>query len=109
MVTTGSKWWALARKSRRCAGVRGSMRAKCTWENDVSTFEPTMPGPLNPTNKKHRFGKAWMQEHVHDHYVQEAKRRGFRSRAAFKLLELDERDKLLRPGMSVVDLGSAPG
>src|SRR3982750_1406511 len=68
-----------------------------------------MPGPLNPTNKKHRFGKAWMQEHVHDHYVQEAKRRGFRSRAAFKLLELDERDKLLRPGMSVVDLGSAPG
>ena len=64
---------------------------------------------LNPTGKKNRFGKAWMNEHVHDHYVQEAQRRGYRSRAAFKLLELDEKDKLLRPGMTVVDLGSAPG
>ena len=68
-----------------------------------------MAGPLNPEGKKHRFGKAWMQEHVHDHYVQEAKRRGYRSRAAFKLLELDARDKLIRPGMTAVDLGAAPG
>jgi len=51
-----------------------------------------MPGPLNPTRKKHRFGKAWMHDHVNDPYVQEAQRRGYRSRAAFKLLELDERD-----------------
>ena len=42
-----------------------------------------MAGPLNPAGKKHRFGKAWMDEHVHDHYVQEAKRLGYRSRAAF--------------------------
>jgi 23S rRNA (uridine2552-2'-O)-methyltransferase len=68
-----------------------------------------MAGPLNPSGKKHKFGKAWMNEHVHDHYVQEAKRRGFRSRAAFKLIELDARDKLLRPGMTVIDLGAAPG
>jgi 23S rRNA (uridine2552-2'-O)-methyltransferase len=68
-----------------------------------------MAGPLNPAGKKHRFGKAWMNEHVHDHYVQEAQRRGYRSRAAFKLLELHARDKLLRPGMTVVDLGAAPG
>jgi 23S rRNA (uridine2552-2'-O)-methyltransferase len=68
-----------------------------------------MAGPLNPRGKKHRFGKAWMHEHVNDHYVQEAQRRGYRSRAAFKLLELDARDKLLRPGMTVVDLGAAPG
>ena len=68
-----------------------------------------MAGPLNPGGKKHRFGKAWMQEHVNDPYVQEAQRRGYRSRAAFKLLELDARDKLLRPGMTVVDLGAAPG
>ena len=68
-----------------------------------------MPGPLNPTRKKHRFGKAWMHDHVNDPYVQEAQRRGYRSRAAFKLLELDERDKLLRPGIVAVDLGSAPG
>lgn len=65
--------------------------------------------PLNPSRKKHRFDKAWMHEHVNDPYVQEAKRRGYRSRAAFKLIELAERDKLLKTGMTVVDLGAAPG
>ncbi len=50
-----------------------------------------------------------MQEHVNDHYVQEAKRLGYRARAAFKLLEIDARDRLLRPGQTVVDLGAAPG
>ncbi|MDR0771262.1 MAG: RlmE family RNA methyltransferase [Burkholderiales bacterium] len=64
---------------------------------------------LNKSGKKHRFGKAWMHEHVNDPYVKEAQRRGFRSRAAFKLLELADRDQLLRAGMTVVDLGSAPG
>jgi 23S rRNA (uridine2552-2'-O)-methyltransferase len=68
-----------------------------------------MPSPLKPTRKKHRFGKAWMHEHVSDPYVKEATRRGYRSRAAFKLLELAERDDLFRPGMTVVDLGAAPG
>ena len=50
-----------------------------------------------------------MHEHLTDPYVKEATRRGYRSRAAFKLLELDERDHLLRPGITVVDLGAAPG
>lgn len=50
-----------------------------------------------------------MAEHVQDHYVQEARRLGFRSRAVFKLKEMHERDKLFRPGMVVVDLGAAPG
>ncbi len=68
-----------------------------------------MSGPLNPSRKKHRFGKAWMHEHVTDPYVREAQRRGYRSRAAFKLQELAERDRLLRPGLTVVDLGAAPG
>lgn len=70
---------------------------------------PAAAKPLNPGGKKHRFGKAWMNEHVNDHWVQEAKRLGYRSRAAFKLLEIAEKDKLLRPGMRVVDLGAAPG
>jgi len=65
--------------------------------------------PLNPAGKKHRFGKAWMHEHVTDHWVQEARRRGFRSRAAFKLLEIGDRDRLFRPGIRAVDLGAAPG
>ena len=68
-----------------------------------------MPSPLNPTKKKHRSNKAWLQEHVNDPYVKEAQRRGYRSRAAFKLIELAARDKLLRAGMTVVDLGAAPG
>ena len=50
-----------------------------------------------------------MHEHVTDPYVKEAVRRGYRSRAAFKLLELDQRDRLLRPGLTAVDLGAAPG
>jgi len=65
--------------------------------------------PLNPAGKKHKFGRAWMKEHVSDHWVQEAKAKGYRSRAAFKLLELAAKDRLFRPGMSVVDLGAAPG
>ena len=59
--------------------------------------------------KKNRFVKAWIDEHVNDHWVKEATRLGYRSRAAFKLIELAERDRLFRPGMSVVDLGAAPG
>jgi 23S rRNA (uridine2552-2'-O)-methyltransferase len=65
--------------------------------------------PLSPTGKKNRFGQAWMQQHVNDHWVQQAQRLGYRSRAAFKLAELAEKDRLFRPGMAVVDLGSAPG
>lgn len=64
---------------------------------------------LNPAERKHRFGKAWMHEHVNDPYVKEAKRLGFRSRAAFKLLQLAEKDHLFRPGIRAVDLGAAPG
>lgn len=59
--------------------------------------------------KKHRFGKAWMAEHLHDPWVKEATRLGYRSRAAFKLLELAERDDLFRQGLRAVDLGAAPG
>ena len=51
----------------------------------------------------------WLQEHERDHYVQKSRTEGYRSRASYKLVELDKKDKLLRPGMTVVDLGSAPG
>ncbi|MDD5405189.1 MAG: 23S rRNA (uridine(2552)-2'-O)-methyltransferase RlmE [Sulfuricella sp.] len=59
--------------------------------------------------KRTRTSKGWMREHVNDPYVLLAKKEGFRSRAAYKLMEMDERDHLLRPGMTVVDLGAAPG
>jgi 23S rRNA (uridine2552-2'-O)-methyltransferase len=54
-------------------------------------------------------GKDWMKEHLADAYVKRAKVEGMRSRAAYKLDEIAERDRLLKPGMIVVDLGAAPG
>ncbi len=59
--------------------------------------------------KRTKTSKAWMSEHVNDPYVQRAKQDGYRSRAAYKLLEIAERDHLLKPGMRVVDLGATPG
>ena len=50
-----------------------------------------------------------MDEHFNDHYVMKAKEEGYRSRACYKLMEIDDKDKLIKPGMTVVDLGSAPG
>jgi 23S rRNA (uridine2552-2'-O)-methyltransferase len=59
--------------------------------------------------KKKSSSKAWLKEHRDDPYVQQAQREGYRSRACYKLLELQEKDRLIRPGMTVLDLGSAPG
>ena len=51
----------------------------------------------------------WLQQHVNDPYVKQAQKDGYRSRASYKLIQLNEKDKLIRPGMLIVDLGSAPG
>ena len=59
--------------------------------------------------KRSKTSKQWMKEHVNDVYVQRAKSEGYRSRAAYKLLEIATHDKLLKPGMVVVDLGATPG
>jgi len=59
--------------------------------------------------KRTKTSKAWMKEHVNDPFVQQAKAEGFRSRAAFKLTEIDHKDQLIRKGDVVVDLGAAPG
>jgi 23S rRNA (uridine2552-2'-O)-methyltransferase len=56
-----------------------------------------------------RSSKRWLREHTADEFVRRARDAGLRSRAAFKLMEVDERDHLLKPGMTVVDLGAAPG
>lgn len=56
-----------------------------------------------------KSSKQWLRRHVTDSYVRKAREQGYRSRAAFKLLEIDSREKLLRAGMTVVDLGAAPG
>ena len=59
--------------------------------------------------KPTKTSKQWMREHINDTFVQMAQKDGYRSRAAYKLLEIDERDQLIKPGMVVVDLGATPG
>src|SRR5207247_35113 len=56
-----------------------------------------------------KSSKAWLKRHVNDPYVHRAKAQGYRSRSAYKLIEIAKRDKLVRPGDDVVDLGAAPG
>ena len=59
--------------------------------------------------KRRPTSKAWLQEHVNDEFVKRAQKDGYRARAAYKLLEIDDKDQLIKPGMTIVDLGSAPG
>jgi len=56
-----------------------------------------------------KSSKAWLHEHVNDHYVHMAQKDGYRARAAYKLLEINEKDKLIKRGTVLADLGSAPG
>lgn len=56
-----------------------------------------------------KHGKSWIERHVNDPYVKKAQQLGYRSRASFKILEIQEQDKIFRPGMTIVDLGAAPG
>ncbi|HHI94285.1 MAG TPA: 23S rRNA (uridine(2552)-2'-O)-methyltransferase RlmE [Gammaproteobacteria bacterium] len=59
--------------------------------------------------KRTNSSQNWLRRHFNDHYVKEAQKAGYRSRAVFKLLEIQEKDRVLRPGQVVVDLGAAPG
>src|SRR5690554_4228374 len=58
---------------------------------------------------KKKFSKEWVTQHINDPFVRLAQQRGYRARAAFKLIEILDQEKLLRPGDLVVDLGATPG
>ncbi|WP_304439863.1 SAM-dependent methyltransferase, partial [Alcanivorax sp. HI0083] len=60
-------------------------------------------------SSRSKTSKAWLKEHFNDPWVARAQEQGYRSRASFKLLEMHEKDRLFRPGMTVLDLGAAPG
>ncbi len=64
---------------------------------------------MKTKTKSKKVNKAWLNDHINDPYVKMAQREGYRARAAYKLKEIDETLKLIRPGDLVVDLGSAPG
>ncbi|MCU7959790.1 MAG: 23S rRNA (uridine(2552)-2'-O)-methyltransferase RlmE [gamma proteobacterium symbiont of Bathyaustriella thionipta] len=59
--------------------------------------------------KRNSSSRRWLDRHFNDEYVKRAQRDGFRSRAIYKLMEIQQRDRLFKPGMRVVDLGAAPG
>ena len=59
--------------------------------------------------KKKSSSRVWLKEHHEDVFVQRAQKEGYRSRAVYKLIEINDKDQILRRGMSVLDLGSAPG
>lgn len=59
--------------------------------------------------KLSKSSRAWMKEHLDDHYVKQAQKEGYRARAAYKLLEINDKQQLIKKGMCVVDLGSTPG
>ena len=67
-----------------------------------STVAPHAPG-------RSKSSRRWLDRHFSDEYVKRAQQAGYRSRAVFKLLEIQEKDRLLAPGMRVADLGAAPG
>ncbi|SBR51894.1 23S rRNA (uridine(2552)-2'-O)-methyltransferase RlmE [Halomonas sp. HL-93] len=69
-------------------------------------MQQTPPGRKRSSSKT---SASWMKEHFDDPYVKQSWQDGYRSRASYKLLEIDDKDKLLRPGMTVIDLGAAPG
>lgn len=58
---------------------------------------------------KSKSSKGWLKEHFDDEYVRRSQQDGYRSRAIYKLIEIDKKDRLLKPGMTVIDLGAAPG
>jgi 23S rRNA (uridine2552-2'-O)-methyltransferase len=58
---------------------------------------------------KSKSSKGWLKEHFDDEYVRRSQKDGYRSRAIYKLIEIDQKDRLVKPGMTIVDLGAAPG
>jgi 23S rRNA (uridine2552-2'-O)-methyltransferase len=64
---------------------------------------------MSVAKRKHRSNPEWIRRHVTDPYVKAATQRGYRARSAYKLIEIDDKDRLLKPGAVIVDLGAAPG
>src|ERR1700748_1358472 len=64
---------------------------------------------VRPAGKRKLSSKLWLERQLNDPYVAQARREGYRSRAAYKLIEIDDKHKLFKPGQRIVDLGAAPG
>ena len=91
--------------------MSGSLRRRGTLrcEQFNAMFTRDVAGRGAGMGKKKGSSRAWLKEHHDDIYVQRAQQEGYRSRAVYKLTEINEKDRIIRSGMSVLDLGSAPG
>lgn len=93
----------------RGAGRQGGRPPRVGGSAQRSASGAPQKAGKGPAKKRTLSSQRWLQRQRSDPYVTEARRQGYRSRAAFKLIELDERHRLLKPGLRVVDLGAAPG
>lgn len=94
----------------RLAWAKGQLSCpSAAWSAFPVNFGMSARRKSAKTPSKHRSKRAWIERHISDPYVQAATRHGYRSRAAYKLLEIDKRDHLFWPGAVVIDLGAAPG
>src|ERR1700741_3259198 len=99
---------------QRRAGFRLLMHAGAFWhlcrQNAYYPLKARLDAAkVHLSMAKNRFNQSWLHDHINDPYVKLAQREGYRARAAYKLKEIDEQDKLIRPGQVIVDLGSTPG
>ena len=116
MVTAGFRVWPIVRNFFFCfefkvydrhkrAAIVQSVTTRCEC---LIVFVDSGCEILHPM-KRSKSSARWIEEHEKDEYVLRARREGYRSRACYKLIEIDDKFKLLKPGMTVVDLGAAPG
>lgn len=85
------------------------MPDKPTGKGAGRTYERDLKTRVKTARKRTTSSTLWLQRQLNDPYVARARREGYRARSAYKLIELDEKHRLLKPGMRVVDLGAAPG
>ncbi len=96
-------------KSGKSTPVKGKGQAKKGAASSTLPTARTLAVHVKNAHKRKPSSNRWLERHLNDPYVAESKRQGWRSRAAFKLLQIDERFHILKPGQRVVDLGAAPG
>jgi len=85
------------------------LRAICSDSLPCARETRKIPLESGQAVAKNKFNKSWLQDHLTDPYVKMAQKEGYRARAVYKLSEIDEQDHLIKAGMTIVDLGSAPG
>src|SRR5262245_25814572 len=95
--------WRLERRGR------DPLRNRMTSERKRSLNKRSLKVQVRAGKSRTLSSKLWLDRQLNDPYVARAKREGFRSRAAYKLAEIDDKHRLLKPGSRVVDLGAAPG